>query len=263
MNPADLAVWLDQVSFTYEHQHAHPATHHPQEHHRNRGHHLHAHGVFHISLKVAPGERVAILGPNGAGKSTLLKIIAGVLLPQEGSVVVNGYPLTRQTQKAIFRTVGLVMQDVEAQLIFGQVHTEVAVALRMVHRDWPLSQIDRQAQAILEAFGLAAYRDTPTAHLSGGEKKRLALAVVFAQAPRLLLLDEPDSGLDVGAQKELLRRLHTLEATVVLASHNLAFATRAAHRVILLAQGQVLGEYPSAALSEDPPALFRDLGVAW
>lgn len=198
------------------------------------------------TLEVGPGEMVAILGANGAGKSTLLRLMAGLLKPQRGRVELDGRPLDRLRRREVARALALVPQEVSVPFAFT-VAELVALGRTPYVRAWRgETAADRaavqRALAITETAPLAGrfYAD-----LSGGERRRVALAMALAQQPRLLLLDEPTAHLDLHYQVALLELLCELNRgglTIVASMHDLNLAAMYFPRVLLLRSGAVVAD---------------------
>lgn len=201
-----------------------------------------------VSFAVGEGEAVALVGPNAAGKSTLLRVLAGLLAPSAGQVLLAGRPLSSWDRDARARTVALVSPDEEAP---PTLTVEERVRLgRFPHRGpfRPLTPGDLAAVArALERTGTGALRDRRLSTLSAGERQLAALARGLAQEPRLLLLDEPGAHLDVGHQLQLFRVLDEVrsEGVAVLAVvHDLQRAAEWAARMLLLAEGRLQEDAP-------------------
>ncbi len=226
-----------------------------------------------VSLRVDAGERVALLGPNGAGKSTLLLHLAG-LLPERrrylhvhepggqahrhglvGRIAIDGTVLSPGTIKRIRDLVGIVFQDPDDQLIGLTVGEDVGYGPSA--RRWPAGEVTRAVTEALHKVGLAGFEARSPHHLSAGEKRRVCVAGALACRPGLLLLDEPSSGLDPRGRRELASLLADLPATLVLASHDLAFVTALCPRAIVLDGGAVAADGPTAAILGDQDLLLR------
>jgi energy-coupling factor transporter ATP-binding protein EcfA2 len=211
-----------------------------------------------VTLSVAAGERVGLIGPNGAGKSTLLLHLAA-LLPERrrylhvhepgghahrhglvGEIAIAGTPVSPETIGRIRDLVGIVFQDPDDQLIGLTVGEDVAYGPRA--RRWPQADIERAVGDALKSVSLEGYAHRSPHHLSTGEKRRVCLAGVLACAPGLLLLDEPSSGLDPRGRRGLAALLGSLAATIVVASHDLAFIKQVCARVIVLDGGAVVAD---------------------
>ncbi len=196
-----------------------------------------------VSLRVYRKEVLALLGANGSGKSTLLKIMAALLWPTSGSVYVFGEELSEKRLReaafahALRRRVGFVFQNTDAQLFCPTVWDEVAYG--PLQLGLPKETVRRTVEEVLAYFGLEALRDRPPYRLSGGEKKKVALAAVMAVNPEVLLLDEPTANLDPRSQYWLvtfLQKLHAAGKTIVIATHDLDIIPALARRVLVLGE---------------------------
>jgi len=168
------------------------------------------------------GSRVAILGPNGSGKTTMLFHILGLLSPQEGEVSVFGADPTREWA-SIRRRIGVVLQNVDEQLISPTVFDDVAFSPRQY--GLPDDEVRRLAGAALDLLGIAQLGDRVPHNLSGGEKRKVALAGALVMEPELLVLDEPFEGLDPSSRSSLIDLLHRLTdergLTTVMSTHDI------------------------------------------
>lgn len=189
-----------------------------------------------LDLALAPGERVALLGLNGSGKTTLLKAAVG-LLPHSGRIEVCGEPLARATLAPIRARVGFLFNLPEDQLLFPEVLDDVAFGLR--RKGVPLGEARARARAALDSLGAAALSDEEIHHLSHGQKQRVALAGALATDPELLLLDEPSAALDPPSRARLAALLAGLDATMLIATHDLDFARACCTRALLIDGGRV------------------------
>lgn len=194
-----------------------------------------------LSLVIARGERVAVMGPNGAGKSTLFQMLNGLLQPNEGRVVVDGLPVVRENLRAVRGKVGMVFQDSDDQLFNATVYREVAYGL--ANMKVPEAERDAAVKWALDVVDMSDSIDKTPFNLSGGEKKRIALASVLSMKPQILVLDEPTNSLDpntAGKLVELLAKLnHDLGITLVFATHDVDIVPLLADRVILLEHGSL------------------------
>lgn len=196
-----------------------------------------------VSLSIRDGEFVAIMGQNGAGKTTLVKQFNGLLKPTKGEVLVDRVS-TRDTSVArLSRNVGFVFQNPDSQLFCETVEDEVAFALR--NFGFKEITLKRRVTWALNLLGLAEYRKTSPFMLSGGERKRVALASVLAWNPKVVVMDEPTIGQDY-EQKEKLRQfivqLNTQGKTVVVVTHDVEFVAECNPRVVLMAGGKIIAD---------------------
>jgi iron complex transport system ATP-binding protein len=218
-----------------------------------------------LCMEARPGEVLAIIGPNGVGKSTLLRAMARLMPPQKGKVLLAGRDLWSTGQRDIARQLSLAPQANGGQ---GLTTVEQAVALgRAPHRGWllPLGAQDRTAtDRALEQAGLNSLRNRRVAELSGGEQQRVILARVLAQTPKVLLLDEPTSHLDLRYQSGILGLVHQLAhkdgLTVVISLHDLNLAALYADQLALLAEGRLLALGPPSEVLT-PERLTKVYGV--
>jgi cobalt/nickel transport system ATP-binding protein len=215
-----------------------------------------------VSFSVEPGERVVLLGVNGCGKTTLLKALDGLLVPAAGRVAYDGADLDpRRLDEPAFRRrfrgeVALLFQNVDAMLFNPTVADEIAFGPRQLG----LPDVERRVERWAAAFDVTQLLDRPPFELSGGEKKRVALAAILAIGPRVLLLDEPTASLDPASSARLVDFLAGLTGVTVIAStHNLTVAEELGSRALLLAPGRpgLLHDGPSAALVGNEPLLVE------
>lgn len=202
-----------------------------------------------ISLAVSAGERVALLGPNGAGKSTLILHTNGVLMPQRGTLTVDGVALEPATVREVRARVGLVFQDPDDQLFMTTVYDDVAFG--PLNMGLSREAVDGRVHDALHAVGLADVASRPGAHLSFGQKKRIALATVLSMSPALLVLDEPTSNLDPRAKRSMLDLLGALETTMLVATHDMDLAWKLCDRAVVIDGGQVVADGPAHEVMAD------------
>lgn len=197
-----------------------------------------------VSFEIAGGERVALVGPNGAGKTTLFLRLCGVLVGKPGDVSLHGLdPADAEQRKHLPRTVGVVFQNPDDQLFSSTVLEDVAFGPLNLHL--PLAEAEARAREALSAVGLAGCEPRSPHKLSGGEKRRAALAGVLAMRPCVLLLDEPSMFLDPRGRRELIRTVCGLPVTQLIATHDLEFVLDCCPRVIVLDGGKVAADGPT------------------
>ena len=202
-----------------------------------------------VDLNIAPGERVAILGPNGAGKTTLMLHLNGVLSASSGTVEIGGMALSRKNLRDIRRRVGVVFQDPDDQLFMPTVAQDVAFG--PANFGVTGDALAERVQAALEIVSMTQHADRSPAHLSGGQRRRAALATVLACEPEILVLDEPSANLDPVARRELAETLATLSATMVIVTHDLPYAAQLCERAIVLDSGVVVADDSVTAVLSD------------
>ncbi|HZY94949.1 MAG TPA: ABC transporter ATP-binding protein [Candidatus Bathyarchaeia archaeon] len=196
-----------------------------------------------VSLKVQPGDFVAIMGENGAGKTTLAKHLNGLLKPTSGDVSVDGEDTRKVSVAHLSRKVGLVFQNPDHLLFSETVKQEVGYGLR--NMGFAPDVIEKQVTRTLEALDLSGFAETSPFLLSGGERKRVALAAILAWEPDYLVLDEPTIGQDY-QQKERLRnfifQLYSQGKAVVMITHDVEFVAEANPEVVLLSKGRIVAQ---------------------
>ncbi len=218
-----------------------------------------------VSLTIESGERVVLLGANGSGKSTLLKMLDGLIFPDTGRIHAMGRELTKDAlgddgfSREFRRRVGFVFQNSEAQLFSPSVREEIAFG--PLHLGLPLEEVERRVEDTLHIMGLEQLAERAPYNLSGGEKKKVALASVLAISPDVFLFDEPTAGLDPKTQSFLERLILDLSEagkTIITATQDLRLAAETADRVIVLGEDHRLaGTGPAAEILDDRGLLLR------
>jgi cobalt/nickel transport system ATP-binding protein len=199
-----------------------------------------------IHLNIRANERVALIGANGSGKSTLLLHCNGILRSPTATITIGELPLNDQNLQAIRNFVGVVFQNPDDQLFMPTVWEDVAFG--------PMNQglrgeaLHHRVHHAMCAVGLSleAYGARSASNLSGGEKKRVALAGVLAMQPQILVLDEPTAQLDPRSRRQLIHLLQSLPLTQVIATHDLDMALDLCDRTVILSQGQIVWDGPTA-----------------
>jgi sulfate transport system ATP-binding protein len=208
-----------------------------------------------VSIAVEDGSLTALLGPSGSGKSTLLRVIAGLEMPDAGTVEISGRDATAVPPQK--RGIGFVFQHYAA-FKHMTVRENVAFGLRVRRR--PRAEITAKVDELLKIVGLDGYHKRYPSQLSGGQRQRMALARALAVEPEVLLLDEPFGALDANVRAELrewLRRLHDeVHVTTVLVTHDQEEAMEVADRIVVLNAGRVEQTGPPRELYETPANAF-------
>jgi len=220
--------------------------------------------IRNLSLRVEAGERIVLLGANGSGKSTLLRILDGLYFPTAGSVVFQGDALNQERlQRDDFalgfrRKVGLVFQNPDVQLFNPTVLDEVAYGPLQMR--WTKEEVVRRVEETLEFMRISHLKARPPYRLSGGEKKRVALASVLVLNPEVLLLDEPTATLDPRAQSQvvdLIQQWKGTAKTIITATHQLEIVEDIADRIFVLETGSVIAAGTPKEILENGSLLER------
>lgn len=205
-----------------------------------------------VSFHIGAGESVGLIGPNGAGKTTLFLCLCGVLRAKLGAVTVAGLdPADAAQRKQLPARVGVVFQTPDDQLFSSTVGEDVAFG--PLNLGLPPDEVRSRVAEALGRVGMTGQDDRVPFHLSGGEKRRAAVAGVLAMRPDVLLLDEPSMFLDPRGRRELIGLVNGLPGTKLIASHDLALVRDTCSRVILVDAGRVV--------AEGPTDLLRDAGL--
>jgi len=208
-----------------------------------------------VDLTVAPGELVFVLGPSGSGKSTMLRCCNRLEEPDAGRIVLEGSEITGRgvDLNAVRRRIGMVFQHFNLYPHLDA-RANVTLALRKVLK-LSRSEANERAMASLSGVGLADKADSRPSELSGGQQQRVAIARALALEPTVMLFDEPTSALDpelVGDVLQTLRTMRERGMTMLVVSHEMAFAREAADRVIFMDEGQVVEQGPPAQVFGAP-----------
>lgn len=188
----------------------------------------------------AAGERVAILGPNGAGKTTLALHLNGILSPAQGRVSIGDTEVVEENYPVVRRMVGLVFQDSNDQLFMPTVREDVAFGpANLGSKGDELDLVVDQALETVDGMGFA---ERPPHHLSGGERRRAALATVLSMEPDVLVFDEPSAGLDPVGRRELVATLKQLPMTQLIITHDLPLALELCPRAVIMNEGRVVAD---------------------
>ena len=208
-------------------------------------------GIAGIDLVIEDGSFTVIAGANGSGKTTLLRHLNGLLKPETGEVCLASIPVFDDLATAR-QQVGMVFQDTESQIVGETVFEDVAFGPENLK--WPRERIRKQVCEALAAVGLEKASQQGTHALSGGEKRRLAIAGVLAMDPRVLVFDEPFANLDYPGVRQVLKRivdLHRQGKTLILTTHDLEKVLPHADRLIVMARGKVVMDGPPAEAVRD------------
>lgn len=205
-----------------------------------------------VSLHIAPGEKVALAGPNGAGKSTLILHLNGIL-HGDGQVSVCGLPVEEKNLGRVRAAVGLVFQNPDDQLFSPTVFDDVAFG--PLYQGLSPAEVERRVTSALAAVKMEGYARRVSHHLSAGEKKRIAIATVLSMEPEILVLDEPTAGLDPRSRRALIHLLRDLPITMLVSSHDLAMVRELLPRMVIMDEGKIVADGPTAELMKDEKLL--------
>lgn len=198
-----------------------------------------------VNLKVDKGDIVALLGKNGAGKSTLFLHFNGILRPDKGEIIIDEEKLKYDKKSLIkFRQkVGLVFQNPDDQIFAPSVEEDVAFG--PLNLKLPMEEVQKRVHEALERVGMVGFEKKAPHHLSGGQKKRVAIAGILAMKPEIMVFDEPTAGLDPkGASKiiNLLKELNEQGITIIISTHDVDLVPQYANKVYVLHEGEIIGE---------------------
>ncbi len=216
-----------------------------------------------VEIDVEAGKKTAFVGKNGSGKSTLFLLLNGTLKPNNGEIIFHGRPLEYDSRslRELRRKIGIVFQNPDDQIFAPTVQQDVAFG--PTNLGFSSEEVERSVNHALEYVGLAHLRDKPPHHLSGGEKKRVAIAGVIAMEPEVIILDEPLSNLDpVGADEimDMLGELNHFNKTIIISTHDVDLAYGWSDYVYLMSDSRVIGEGTPDQVFSDPE-LLRKAGL--
>ena len=207
-----------------------------------------------VNFNAEEGKIVALLGPNGAGKSTLFLHFNGILRPTKGSLVVDGEKLKYEKKDLlkIRQKVGIVFQNPDDQLFAPTVLEDVAFG--PMNMGLSNEDVEQRVKEALTRVGMDGYEKKAPHHLSGGQKKRVAIAGILAMKPKIMVLDEPTSGLDPKGASQILRLLYQLNSegmTIVISTHDVDFVPIYASKVYIISHGKIIKEGNPQEVFED------------
>ncbi len=208
--------------------------------------------LYDIDFDVWRGEKVALVGPNGAGKSTLMLNIAGIL-QDAGTLEIAGVSVVKKNLSLIRSLVGVVFQNPDDQLFSPTVYEDVAFG--PLHMGFTQEEVHQRVDQALAQVGMTHYVERLSHHLSLGEKKRISIATVLSMSPEILLLDEPTSGIDPRARRNLISLLADLPVTMVVSTHDLPFVLDLLPRTIVLDGGKIVADGDTKRILEDTQLL--------
>jgi len=214
--------------------------------------------IHDVSLNVFQGEKIGLVGANGAGKSTLLLHLNGIL-QGNGVVQVNGIRVQKENIHRVRAWVGLVFQNPDDQLFSPTVFEDVAYG--PLYQGCSRGEVEEKVRRSLAVVQMTGSDERNPFHLSGGEKKRVAIATVLSMQPKILVLDEPTAGLDPRGRREMIALLRELPQTMIIATHDLMMVEQLTDRAIVMEDGRIIADIPSRQLLSKPDYLL-DHGLA-
>jgi len=190
-----------------------------------------------ITFQLNVGERVGLIGPNGAGKTTLFMTICGVQKPTSGQVLLFDRPVMAGR---FHPEVGLVFQYPNDQLFSPSVREDIAFG--PLNMGLSNAEVTQRVEQVMQNTGITAFADRPPHHLSGGQKRMVAIAGVQAMHPKLIIYDEPSANLDIRSRRKLIQFMQNSDETLLVSSHDLELILEVCDRVILLDEGRIITE---------------------
>jgi cobalt/nickel transport system ATP-binding protein len=190
-----------------------------------------------LSLQIAQGETIGLVGANGAGKSTLLKVLVGLLFVDQGRVTISDYQMSPQNLRAIRQRIGFSFQDADSQLFMTTVFEDVAFGPR--NQGLSEEAVKSSVHKALDQVDAVELMHRPPYKLSGGEKRRVALATVLSMAPQIIILDEPVIGLDPKSRRHFINLLKGIDQTKIIATHDMDMALELCDRVVVMNHGKI------------------------
>ncbi|MFH5185379.1 energy-coupling factor ABC transporter ATP-binding protein [Paenibacillus sp. TAB 01] len=218
-----------------------------------------------ISLSISRGEAIVLMGPNGSGKSTLLKLLNGIISPDRGVYKFDNEEITHKKlqdakfSKLFHQKIGFVFQNSETQLFCADIFDEIAFEPRQMGMSE--SEVETRVNDCLDLLGIQSFKHRSPYHLSGGEKRKVALACVLSLNPDVLVLDEPMNGLDPRTQRwlvEFLVQLNKAGKTIITSTHNIELVKEISSRAILFDENHTIAaDRPTEELLDDVELLIR------
>jgi len=208
-----------------------------------------------IDCEIFPHESVAVVGPNGAGKSTLANHLMGILLAQSGSVVIDEILVSPANIGYVRDMVGLVFQNPNDQLFCPTVREEIEFGL--INMKLAYQEIHDRVTESADIMNIGHLLKKPAHHLSGGEKKRAAIAAILAMRPKILIMDEPTANLDPYNEKVLTDLINSLSCTKIIISHDLPVLFQTCQRALVMVNGQIIRDFSMQEFMNDQDLILE------
>ncbi len=199
-----------------------------------------------ININIRKGELIGIMGQNGAGKTTLIRTLNGLIRPTKGEIILEGENIADKSIGLLSKSVGIMFQNPEHQLFSNTVEEEITFSLKSLNIN--KENLQNETLKVLKLFGIEKYREKSPLNLSGGEKKKLALASVICRDPRLLVFDEPTLGQDskeINFFIDLMSEERKKGKTIIIVTHNVEFAMEHIPRIVLMSNGNIIADGPT------------------
>lgn len=196
-----------------------------------------------VNVEIYPGEKIAVVGNNGAGKSTFFLNINGVLMPEHGEISFRDTKITKKSIRQLRKSIGIVFQDADNQIIASTVRDEISFG--PMNLKLSKEEVKERVNMAMDYMNLADFEDRPPHYLSGGEKKRVAIADIIAMKSEIIIFDEPTAALDpqnADMLEHVLDRLTQEGKTLLVSTHDVDFTYRWADRVLVFCQGRIIAD---------------------
>lgn len=203
-----------------------------------------------INIKIDNNETIAIVGANGAGKSTLIKTIVGIFLTDQGEIIVDEEKVTKKTLNSIRKKVGVVFQNPDDQLFMNKVYDDIAFGPR--NYNFTEEEVREKVERVMKNLDIEELSERSPNNLSGGEKRKVAIATVLSMEPSIILFDEPTSFLDPKGKRMFIETLKNINTTKIIATHDLDMVKDICERVIVLKKGKIMAD-------GNPKEIFSDI----
>lgn len=211
-----------------------------------------------VSVDINEGEKIAVIGSNGAGKSTFFLNMNGVLIPESGKISYRGTVINKKNLKELRKSIGIVFQDADNQIIASTVRAEVGFG--PMNLKLPKEEVIKRVDEALTYMNILDFKDRPPHYLSGGEKKKVTIADIIAMKSEIIIFDEPTASLDpLNAQmlEEVLFKLGIEGKTMLISTHDVDFAYRWAERAIVFCEGRIIADGTPLEIFQNEETLKR------